>query len=78
MERVFESVAAAALHGKMIAAATTDNRTNNMFKRNERWRNMKMALCCCSHVEQVIKNTITKRVNSNSSVNMLPRVLRTV
>ena len=50
VQRVFESVAAA-LPDNMIAVATTGNVTN-MIKRNERWRNRKMVLCCCSHVEQ--------------------------
>ena len=51
VERVIESVSAA-LPGKRIVVATTGNETNNMIKRNERWRYRKMALCCCSHVEQ--------------------------
>ena len=39
-----------------------------------------MALYCCSHVEQVIKS-IMKRVgnnNNSNSVDLLPKVLRTV
>ena len=48
---VFESVTAS-LPGKRIVVTATDNGTNNMIKRNEKWRNRKMALCCCSHVEQ--------------------------
>ena len=49
VEKVFESVSAA-LPGKRIAVATTDNGPN-MIKWNERWKDRKMALCC-SHVEQ--------------------------
>ena len=60
---MFESVAAA-LPGKRIAVAITDNGTN-MIKGNERWRNRKMALCCL-YVEQGDKKHI-KRVNSNNS-----------
>ena len=35
-----------------------------------------MALCCCSHVEQMIKNTIKRVNNNNSSVDLLTRVLK--
>ena len=77
VKRVLRVLLLLLFHGKMIAVATTDNGTNNMIKVNERWKNRKMALCCCSHVEQVIKSTM-KRVNNNSSVNLLPRVLRAV
>ena len=49
VEKVFES-ASAALLGKRIAVATTDN-GQNMIKGMRDGRNRKMALCCCSYVE---------------------------
>ena len=47
---MFESVSAA-LPGKRIAVATTDNGPN-MTKRNERLNDRKMVLYCCAYVEQ--------------------------
>ena len=67
VERVFEGVSAVVLPGKRIAVTTTDNRTNNMIKRNVRWRNRKMVLCCCSHVKQGDKNTM-KRWTTTATV----------
>ena len=49
-------------------------------KRMRNGGNRKMALYCCSHVEQVIKS-IMKRVgnnNNSNSVDLLPKVLRTL
>ena len=77
VERVFESVATVALPGNSITVATTDNGTNIMIKRMKdggigRWP------CAAAHImNRVIKNTM-KRVNNNSSVDLLPRVLRAV
>ena len=48
VKEVFESVSAAALPGKRIAVA----RTSKFNQRDERWKDRKMTLCCCSHVEQ--------------------------
>ena len=63
-------------HEKRIAVATTDNGTN-MIKRNERWRNRKMALCCSSHAEQGDKEH-NERVDNSNNIDLLPRVLRAV
>ena len=73
VEKVFESVSAA-LPGKRIAVATTDNGPN-MIKgmrdgRIGRWP------CAAHMLNRVIKSTM-KRVN-NSSVELLPRVLKVV
>ena len=73
MERVFESVSAA-LPGKRIAIATTDNGTNMVKGMRDggigRWP------CDAHMLNRMIKNTL-KRMN-NSCVDMLPRVLRAV
>ena len=72
-ERVFESVA---LPGKRIAVATANNGIN-MIKVNERWRNRRWPCAAVHMLYRVIKSTM-KRVNNNSSVDLLPRVLRVV
>ena len=73
MEKVFESVSAA-LPGKRIAVATTDNGPN-MIKgmrdgRIGRWP------CAAHMLNRVIKSTMEKV--HDSSVELLPRVLRAV
>ena len=75
MERVIESVSAA-LPGKRIVVATTDN-GNNMIK-GMRYGGIGRWPCAAAHMlNRVIKN-IMNRVDNNSSVNLLPRVLRAV
>ena len=73
VEKVFESVSAA-LPGKRIAVATTDNGPN-MIKgmrdgRIGRWP------CAAHMLNRVIKSTMEKV--HDSSVDLLPRVLRAV
>ena len=74
MEIVCECVSAAALPGKRIAVATTDNGPN-MIKtmRDER---MGRWLCAAHMLNRVIKSTMEKV--HDSSVDLLPRVLRAV
>ena len=73
---VFECVAAAALPGKRIAVATTDNGTNSMIKEMRDGGVIRWPCAAVHMLNRVIKNTM-KRVN-NGNVDLLPRVLRAV
>ena len=66
----------AALPGKRIAVQQQTMKPTWLPKEWE-MGNRKIALCCCSYVEQVIKSTM-KRVDNNSSVDLLLRVLSTL
>ena len=72
MERVFECVAAAALPGKRIAVATTDNGTNSMIKGMRDGGVIRWPCAAVHMLNRVIKNTL-KRVNNNNSVYLLPK-----
>ena len=77
MERVYESVSAAALPGKRIAVATTGNGNNNMIKRMRDGRIGRWPCAVAHMLNRVIKSTM-KGVDNNNSVDLLPRVLRAV
>ena len=74
VRRVFESVSA--LPRKRIAVATTDNEINMITKGMRDGGIGRWPCAAAVHMLNRVIKIIMKRENNNSSVNLLPRVLR--